>query len=138
MPLELGRSSQIVKGSTPKNDFCRILSRNSVLDPLSLVLSRVLDEGGEGGEFAQIVEGRIANIFYIFSQAENHVKEMVAERTVLHSKDDTTFILSRSFRSLTFFFSSFRSTKGIEAHDSCPPDNHAEVHQESVYAFDNS
>jgi hypothetical protein len=51
------------------------------LDPLSLVLSRVLDEDGE---LAEIVEGRIANIFFIFSQAENHVKEMVAERTVLH------------------------------------------------------
>ncbi|OJJ44762.1 hypothetical protein ASPZODRAFT_2111795 [Penicilliopsis zonata CBS 506.65] len=70
-----------LQGSTPKNDFCRILSRNSVLDPLSLVLSRVLDEEGE---FAEVVEGRIANIFFIFSQAENHVKEMVAERTVLH------------------------------------------------------
>lgn len=70
-----------LQGSTPKNDFCRILSRNSVLDPLSLVLSRVLDEEGD---LAEIVEGRIANIFFIFSQAENHVKEMVAERTVLH------------------------------------------------------
>ncbi|KAL4906435.1 hypothetical protein BDW74DRAFT_150347 [Aspergillus multicolor] len=70
-----------LQGSTPKNDFCRILSRSSVLDPLSLVLSRVLDEEGE---LAGIVEGRIANIFFIFSQAENHVKEMVSERTVLH------------------------------------------------------
>ncbi|KAH8693148.1 serine-threonine kinase SepH [Talaromyces proteolyticus] len=70
-----------LQGSTPKNDFCRILSRNSVLDPLSLVLSRVLDEDEE---LAKISEGRIANIFLIFSQAENHVKEMVAERTVLH------------------------------------------------------
>lgn len=73
-----------LQGSTPKNDFCRILSRNSVLDPLSLVLSRVLDEEGE---LAEVIEGRIANIFFIFSQAENHVKEMVSERTVLHSKD---------------------------------------------------
>ncbi|PGH29254.1 STE/STE11/CDC15 protein kinase [[Emmonsia] crescens] len=70
-----------LQGSTPKNDFCRILSRNSVLDPLSLVLSRVLDEEGE---LAELCEGRIANIFFIFSQAESHVKEMVAERTVLH------------------------------------------------------
>ena len=76
-----------IQGSTPKNDFCRILSRNSVLDPLSLVLSRVLDEEGE---LAEIVEGRIANIFFIFSQAENHVKEMVAERTVLHRKNIPT------------------------------------------------
>ena len=74
----------MIQGSTPKNDFCRILSRNSVLDPLSLVLSRVLDEEGE---LAEIIEGRIANIFFIFSQAENHVKEMVAERTVLHREN---------------------------------------------------
>lgn len=74
-------------GPTPKNDFCRILSRNSVLDPLSLVLSRVLDEKGEfdeNGQLAEDCEERIANIFLLFSQAENHVKEVVADRTVLH------------------------------------------------------
>lgn len=70
-----------LQGPTPKNDFCRILSRNSVLDPLSLVLSRVLDEEGE---LAELCEGRIANIFFLFSQAENHVKELIAERTILH------------------------------------------------------
>ena len=70
-----------LQGPTPKNDFCRILSRNSVLDPLSLVLSRVLDEQGQ---LAELCEGRIANIFFLFSQAENHVKESIAERTVLH------------------------------------------------------
>jgi hypothetical protein len=67
------------------------LSRNSVLDPLSLVLSRVLDEEGD---LADLVEARIASIFFIFSQAENHVKEMVAERTVLHSKIDLFGIVS--------------------------------------------
>lgn len=72
-----------LQGPTPKNDFCRILSRNSVLDPLSLVLSRVLDETGE---LAELCEGRIANIFVLFSQAENHVKELVADRTVLHRR----------------------------------------------------
>lgn len=70
-----------LQGPTPKNDFCRILSRNSVLEPLSLVLSRVLDEEGE---LAELCEGRIAYIFFLFSQAENHVKETVADRTVLH------------------------------------------------------
>ena len=69
------------QGRTPKNDFCRILSRSTVLDPLSLVLSRVLDEKGE---LAERCEERIANIFLFFSQAENYVKELVAERTVLH------------------------------------------------------
>ena len=70
-----------LQGPTPKNDFCRILSRSSVLDPLSLVLHRVLDEEGE---LSELCEGRIANIFFLFSQAENHVKELVADQTVLH------------------------------------------------------
>ncbi|KAM0715256.1 hypothetical protein Q7P37_008754 [Cladosporium fusiforme] len=69
-----------LQGPTPKNDFCRIFSRSSVLYPLSLVLNRVLDEEGE---LAELVEGRIVNIFLLFSQAENHVKEMVADRMVL-------------------------------------------------------
>ncbi|KAI9737760.1 MAG: hypothetical protein M1834_009128 [Cirrosporium novae-zelandiae] len=71
-----------LQGPTPKNDFCRILSRNSLLDPLSLVLNRVLDD--EEDEQAAMYEGRIANIFLLFSQAENYVKELVADRTVLH------------------------------------------------------
>ncbi|KIW46831.1 uncharacterized protein PV06_02463 [Exophiala oligosperma] len=76
-----------LQGSTPRNDFCRILSRNSVLEPLSLVLNRVLMEPSESGdqkELADLCEGRIASIFFVFSQAENYVKELVAERTVLH------------------------------------------------------
>ncbi|KAL2430384.1 Cytokinesis protein sepH [Exophiala dermatitidis] len=76
-----------LQGSTPKNDFCRILSRNSVLEPLSLVLNRVLNEPSDSGdqkELADLCEGRIASIFFVFSQAENYVKELVAERTVLH------------------------------------------------------
>ena len=54
-----------------------------MLYPLSLVLNRVLDEEGE---LAELCEGRIVNIFYLFSQAENHVKEMVADRMVLKRK----------------------------------------------------
>lgn len=69
-----------MQGPTPKNDFCRIFSRNSVLQPLSLVLSHVLDEDGE---VAELCVERVVNIFYLFSQAENHVKEMVADRIVL-------------------------------------------------------
>ncbi|KAI7466854.1 hypothetical protein KC351_g14313 [Hortaea werneckii] len=69
-----------LQGPTPKNDFCRIFSRSSVLYPLSLVLNRVLDEEGE---LAEVFEGRIVNIFLLFSQAENHVKETVADRMVL-------------------------------------------------------
>jgi len=77
-----------LQGPTPKNDFCRILSRSIVLYPLSLVLNRVLDEDGK---LAQLIEGRIANIFLLFSQAENYVKEIVAERMVLIRKHHTAF-----------------------------------------------
>jgi len=77
----LTRSDQ---GPTPKNDFCRIFSRSKILDPLAAVLHKVLDEE-EDRELSELVEGRIVNIFYLFSQAENYVKEVVADRQVLKS-----------------------------------------------------
>lgn len=51
------------------------------MSPLVLVLDRVLDE--EKDELSELVEGRIVNIFFLFSQAENYVKEVVADRVVL-------------------------------------------------------
>jgi hypothetical protein len=69
-----------LQGPTPKNDFCRILSRSSTLYPLSLVLNKLLYEKGK---LAEQIEGRIVNIFLLFSQAENYVKEIVADRMVL-------------------------------------------------------
>ncbi|RDW60891.1 cell division control protein-like protein 15 [Coleophoma cylindrospora] len=69
-----------LQGPTPKNDFCRIFSRSMILSPLALVLDRVLDEDDE---LSELIEGRIVNIFYLFSQAENYVKEVVADRVVL-------------------------------------------------------
>ncbi|KAL8416289.1 hypothetical protein RB596_006739 [Gaeumannomyces avenae] len=71
-----------LQGPTPKNDFCRIFSRSKILDPLALVLHKVLDEDDKD-ELTELIEGRIVNIFYLFSQAENYVKEVVAERQVL-------------------------------------------------------
>lgn len=73
-----------LQGPTPKNDFCRIFSRSKILYPLALVLHRVLDEEGED-QLGELIEGRIVNIFYLFSQAENYVKEAVADRQVLKS-----------------------------------------------------
>ncbi|KAM7223293.1 hypothetical protein V8F06_001170 [Rhypophila decipiens] len=70
-----------LQGPTPKNDFCRIFSRSKILDPLAAILHKVLDE--EEGPLSELVEGRIVNIFYLFSQAENYVKEVVADRQVL-------------------------------------------------------
>nr|CDP25270.1 Putative cell division control protein [Podospora anserina S mat+] len=71
-----------LQGPTPKNDFCRIFSRSKILDPLAAILHKVLDEE-RGDELSELVEGRIVGIFYLFSQAEAYVKEVVAERQVL-------------------------------------------------------
>ncbi len=49
------------------------------------MLHRVLDEEVET-DLTELIEGRIVNIFYLFSQAENYVKEVVADRQVLKSK----------------------------------------------------
>lgn len=72
-----------LQGPTPKNDFCRIFSRSSVLYPLSLVLNRMVEEDGE---VARLIVGRIVQIFLIFSQAESHVKDLVADRMILKRK----------------------------------------------------
>jgi hypothetical protein len=45
-----------------------------------MVLDRVLNEDDE---LSELIEGRIVNIFYLFSQAENYVKEVVADKSVL-------------------------------------------------------
>jgi len=70
-----------LQGPTPKNDFCRIFSRSKILDPLAAILHKVLDE--DQNELSELIEGRIVNIFHLFSQAEAYVKEVVAERQVL-------------------------------------------------------
>lgn len=116
-----------LQGPTPKNDFCRILSRNSVLDPLSLVLSRVLDEQGE---LAELCEGRIANIFFLFSQAENHVKELVADRTVLHRECFSSVVAS--------VLTGYRCSERVEAYVADTPNHHAKIHQKPFYAFNDS
>jgi hypothetical protein len=77
-----------LQGPTPKNDFCRIFSRSSVLYPLSLVLNRMVEEDGE---VARLIVGRIVHIFLIFSQAESHVKDLVADRMILKRKSSFLF-----------------------------------------------
>lgn len=72
----------VFQGPTPKNDFCRIFARSSVLQPLSMALIHVIDEEDED---AHLCVERIVNIFYIFSQAENQVKEAIAEHSALKS-----------------------------------------------------
>ncbi|KAK6339114.1 hypothetical protein TWF696_009897 [Orbilia brochopaga] len=69
-----------LQGSTPKNDFCRILSRHMVLRPLSLALSQICREKEDRYESYC---DKIVNLFFLFSQAENQVKEAIADRITL-------------------------------------------------------
>ena len=89
-----------LQGPTPKNDFCRIFARSKILYPLALILHRVLDEEPEAEQRIEI-EGRIVNIFYLFSQAENYVKEVVADRQVLKSEFLKLWICESPFTVLT-------------------------------------
>jgi hypothetical protein len=84
-----------LQGPTPKNDFCRIFSRSSVLYPLSLVLNRMVEEEGE---VARLIVGRIVHIFLIFSQAESHVKDLVADRMILKRKSSHLYSFAMSCR----------------------------------------
>lgn len=98
------------------------------MSPLALVLDRVLDEDDE---LSELIEGRIVNIFYLFSQAENYVKEVVADRVVLkrgcfrsHSKHIVLISNRRAQRSPTY--------------DSGSSDHHAEIYQKSFDAVNNT
>lgn len=88
---------------------------------MSLVLSRALDEDGE---LTEVIEGRIANIFFIFSQAENHVKEMVSERTVLHSKK---YFFNGPLQRYMLTIDS-RSLERAEANEPSPSNHDVEIH----------
>jgi hypothetical protein len=93
-----------LQGPTPKNDFCRILSRSSILYPLSLALNKLLDESGVK---AEETIGQIVNIFLPFSQAENYVKEMVADRMVLKR-------MSRPLQSMLTFVGILKDLKRMK------------------------
>ncbi|CAN8106471.1 unnamed protein product [Discula destructiva] len=73
-----------LQGPTPRNDFCRLFSKAKVLDPLAEILHRVLDPyDKDRDELSEFIEGRIVNLFLMFSQADSEVKELIADRAVL-------------------------------------------------------
>lgn len=69
-----------LQGSTLKNDLCRMFSRRSLLEPLSMALHHLL-RGKERNAGASVE--RIVAIFLRFSHSDNDVKEDIATRRVL-------------------------------------------------------
>ncbi|ROV90537.1 hypothetical protein VPNG_10049 [Cytospora leucostoma] len=92
-----------LQGPTPRNDFCRLFSKAKVLDPLAEILHRVL-ESEEKDELSEFVEGRIVNLFHMFSQADLEVKELIADRAVLKTvlKDLETMTPTHQITMLKF------------------------------------
>ncbi|CAB4384200.1 unnamed protein product [Rhizophagus irregularis] len=67
-----------LQSPTPKNDFCRLLSKYGLLDPLSITLHNVIVDPDPS---APCYVNKIVNIFLLFSQADAHIKEIMATRT---------------------------------------------------------
>ncbi|CAG8672127.1 12721_t:CDS:2, partial [Acaulospora morrowiae] len=67
-----------LQSPTPKNDFCRLLAKNGLLDPLALTLHSIIAENDPS---AKDYMERIVNIFSLFSQGDAYVKEVMATRT---------------------------------------------------------
>ncbi|CAG8571445.1 10424_t:CDS:2, partial [Dentiscutata heterogama] len=72
-----------LQSPTPKNDFCRLLAKNGLLDPLAVMLHHVIsDKDPSAGVYVE----RIVNIFLMFSQGDAYVKEVMATRTRIVTK----------------------------------------------------
>lgn len=67
-----------LQSPTPKNDFCRLLSKYGLLDPLSITLHNVIVDPDPS---ASCYVNKIVNILLLFSQADAHIKEIMATRT---------------------------------------------------------
>ncbi|CAG8554677.1 29355_t:CDS:2 [Gigaspora margarita] len=67
-----------LQSPTPKNDFCRLLAKNGLLDPLAVMLHHVISDKDPS---ACVYVERIVNIFLMFSQGDAYVKEVMATRT---------------------------------------------------------
>ncbi|GAA5906712.1 hypothetical protein JCM6882_003280 [Rhodosporidiobolus microsporus] len=65
-------------GPTPRNDFCRILTQEGVLDPLSTALLNVC---GDDDDLAESAKAKIVHILLLFAQSDHKVKEAMARRT---------------------------------------------------------
>ncbi|GAA5841123.1 hypothetical protein JCM11251_008023 [Rhodosporidiobolus azoricus] len=65
-------------GPTPRNDFCRILTQEGVLEPLSAALLNVC---GDDDDLAESAKAKIVHILLLFAQSDHKVKEAMARRT---------------------------------------------------------
>ncbi|GAA5885013.1 hypothetical protein JCM16303_006517 [Sporobolomyces ruberrimus] len=66
-----------MNGPTPRNDFCRLLAQEGVLDPLSSALMSVCRDDDDLAESAKV---KIVDILLLFAQSDHKVKHALATR----------------------------------------------------------
>ncbi|GAA5892422.1 hypothetical protein JCM5296_003594 [Sporobolomyces johnsonii] len=67
-------------GPTPRNDFCRILTQEGLLEPLSSALLSVCNDDDDLAESAKV---KIMNILLLFAQSDHKIKEAMASRATV-------------------------------------------------------
>ncbi|GAA5962208.1 hypothetical protein JCM3765_003898 [Sporobolomyces pararoseus] len=67
-----------MNGPTPRNDFCRLLAQEGLLDPLSSALISVC---GDEDDLAESAKAKIVNIFLLFAQSDHKIKQALATRS---------------------------------------------------------
>ncbi|OLL22575.1 Cytokinesis protein sepH [Neolecta irregularis DAH-3] len=72
--------SSVLDPQTPlRYDFCRVLVKKGVLDPLTMTLEQLINNPNE---INSMYTTKIVDIIYLFSQADEYVKSLVASRSV--------------------------------------------------------
>ncbi|KAF9189540.1 hypothetical protein BGZ51_005613 [Haplosporangium sp. Z 767] len=69
---------------TPRNDFCRMLAKQGLLEPLSATLYNTIRDP-QGASYTE----KIVKVLLIFSQGDSPVKELLATRQIVHRMLDS-------------------------------------------------
>ncbi|KAG0263128.1 hypothetical protein BG011_009230 [Mortierella polycephala] len=69
---------------TPRNDFCRMLAKQGLLEPLSATLYNTIRDP-QGASYTE----KIVKVLLIFSQGDSPVKELLATRQIIHRMLDS-------------------------------------------------
>ena len=81
--IGVGCVSSVLQLQSPasRNDFCRMLAQEGLLEPLSSALQSVIDDDED--EYASEARANILQILLIYSQSDSFLKKQVATRSVL-------------------------------------------------------
>ncbi|ETS63963.1 hypothetical protein PaG_02296 [Moesziomyces aphidis] len=81
--IGVGCVSSVLELQSPasRNDFCRMLAQEGLLEPLSSALQSVIADDEDG--YASEARADILQILLIYSQSDNFLKKQVATRSVL-------------------------------------------------------